>query len=103
MTRAAASPVHAWAKRRQLQGGPAFVGLRHGAVTNQRLTGGAIARVIKRRAEAAGPDPALFSGHSLRRGFATTAFRSGVIERRIMQQCRWKTTQEMSGYISQGE
>src|SRR4051812_29946260 len=42
----------AWAEAARLEGGPAFVSLRHGAVTNERLTGGGIARVIKRRAEA---------------------------------------------------
>jgi hypothetical protein len=31
------------------------------------------AKVIKKRAEAAGLDPALFSGHSMRAGFLTSA------------------------------
>lgn len=93
----------AWVEAAQFESGPAFIGLRHGAVTKQRLTGGGVARVIKRRATDAGLDAALFSGHSLRRGFATTAFRRGVAEHRIMQQGRWSTTQAMRGYIAEGE
>jgi len=44
--------------------GPAFRNLRNGRVTAERLSGGGIARMVKRRAEAAGFAPELFSGHS---------------------------------------
>ena len=59
--------------------------------------------MVKRRAGAAGYAPELFSGHSLRSGFATTAARAGVAEHRIMRQGRWTTSQAMRGYIHEGE
>jgi integrase len=53
-------------------------------VSEQRLAGDSIGRMVKRRAELAGLDPDLFGGHSLRYGFATTAARVGVAEHKIM-------------------
>jgi hypothetical protein len=47
--------------------------------------------------------PELFSGHSLRSGFATTAARGGVAEHEIMRQGGWNTSQGMWGYIQEGE
>jgi hypothetical protein len=47
-------------------------------VTGERLAGAGIARMAQRRAQAAGLDPALFSGRSLRSGLATTAARNGA-------------------------
>jgi len=87
----------------RLVDGPAFRNLRNGAVTGERIAGGGIARVVKRRAQAAGLDPALFSGHSLRSGFATTVARHGAPEHKIMRQGRWTTSAAMRGYIREGE
>jgi hypothetical protein len=50
----------AWVEAARLVDGPAFRNLRNGAVTGERIAGGGIARVVKRRAQAAGLDPALF-------------------------------------------
>jgi integrase len=93
----------AWVEAARLVDGPAFRNLRNGAVTGERIAGGGIARVVKRRAQAAGLDPALFSGHSLRSGFATTAARHGAPEHKIMRQGRWTTSAAMRGYIREGE
>jgi len=99
-------PVRAWRgwlERSGLQDGPAFRRLSNGRVTLERIAGDGIARMVKRRAKAAGYAPDLFSGHSLRSGFATTAARAGVAEHRIMRQGRWMTSQAMRGYIQEGE
>jgi len=88
----------AWVETAGIEDGPAFRNLRNGRVTAERLSGGGIARMVKRRAEAAGFAPELFSGHSLRSGFATTAARAGVAEHKIMRQGRWTTSQAMQGY-----
>ena len=72
-------------------------------MTVERLSGNGVARMVKRRAGAAGFAPELFSGHSLRSGFATTAARAGVAEHKIMRQGRWTTSQAMRGYIQEGE
>ncbi len=50
-----------------------------GRIGNARLSGDAIAAIVKRRVADIGLSPALYSGHSLRAGFATSAaaFRHG--------------------------
>ena len=99
-------PVRAWRlwlERSGIEKGPAFRRLSNARVTAERIAGDGIARMVKRRAKVAGYAPELFSGHSLRSGFATTAARAGVAEHRIMRQGRWTTSQAMRGYIQEGE
>jgi len=50
------------------------------------MTGHAVGEVIKRRAAAAGLDPDLYGGHSLRAGFVTQAFKAGANSRSIRRQ-----------------
>jgi hypothetical protein len=57
-------------------------------VTGERLAGAGIARMVQRRAQAAGLDPALFPGPWLRSGLATTAAGNGAPEHKIMRQGR---------------
>ena len=73
--------------------------VRHGRLAAGRLDAGSIARVVKRAAAAAGLDPALYAGHSLRAGFATQAFLNGVTEVPIMRQTRHKSLNTLRKYI----
>lgn len=57
-----------------------------GVIKPARLSGHAINEVVKRRAAAAGLDPELYGGHSLRAGFVTQAFKSGADSRSIRRQ-----------------
>jgi site-specific recombinase XerD len=84
--------------------GPAFRAVARGghAVRPTRLSDRAVAEIIKRRALAAGLDPALFSGHSLRAGFATEAYAQGVPELAIMRHGRWRSAATMRGYVEEG-
>jgi len=66
------------------------------------LSDRAIAEVVKRAAQAAGYDPARFSGHSLRAGLVTTAAAAGVDERTIMEQTGHKTTTMVRRYMRRG-
>ncbi|MBU0513596.1 MAG: tyrosine-type recombinase/integrase [Proteobacteria bacterium] len=63
---------------------------------------GAAALVVKRTAEAAGLDPARFSGHSLRAGFATSAAARGVNTFSIMDQTGHKRTDTLKRYVRLG-
>ena len=100
---AATCPVRsyrAWIAAASLTLGPAFRAVdRHGRVAAGRLDAGSIARVVKRAAAAAGLDPALYAGHSLRAGFATQAFLNGVTEVSIMRQTRHKSLNTLRKYI----
>ena len=74
---------------------------RHGRV-GDGLSDKAVALVVKRRAEAAGLDPALFSGHSLRAGLATSAAAHGLEERDIQRQTRHRSVAVLRRYIRDG-
>lgn len=72
-----------------------------GGAADGRLTGQAIALVVKRAADRAGLDPAAaWSGHSLRRGFATEAYRKGADRLRIARHGGWDdNSRALSGYV----
>lgn len=72
---------------------------RHGTLATAPMSGRAIAELVKRYAVRAGLDPALFSGHSLRAGFATQAALGGAGDREIMRQGRWSNPRTVHGYI----
>lgn len=59
---------------------------RNGRIGENALSGRAVAEAIKRAAARCGLDPALYSGHSLRAGFVTTAAARGASERSIARQ-----------------
>jgi site-specific recombinase XerD len=80
----------------------AFVGInRWGHLATRGLSDRAIAAIITARARAAGL-PGHWAGHSLRRGFATTAYRAGTAEIALMRHGRWRSTAAMRGYIDEG-
>lgn len=67
--------------------GPLFCQIdRHGNLKDGGLAGQAITRMIKKRVQAAGLDPAPYSGHSLRAGFVTAASVGGAPDHKIMAQ-----------------
>jgi integrase len=57
---------------------------------------------VKRYAVAAGLDPALYAGHSLRAGLATSAAIAGASERAIMNQTGHRSTSMVRRYIRDG-
>jgi site-specific recombinase XerD len=75
-------PVQAlqdWLQAAEISEGPVFRRISaSGLVTSQRLYAGTVARIVKRYAKAAGLDPDLYAGHSLRAGFATAALDAGA-------------------------
>lgn len=75
---------------------------RWGRLWETGLTSGAVAKLVKRAARRAGLDAALYSGHSLRAGFATTAARAGKHERAIMAHTRHKSERVLREYIREG-
>lgn len=76
---------------------------RHGHLGETGLTGRSIARILKSRALAAGLDPNLISGHSLRSGHATTAAENGADDRSIMATTGHKDRRTLDGYVQQGK
>jgi site-specific recombinase XerD len=74
---------------------------RHGRL-GERLSTRAVAKIVQRRVDLAGLDARVFSGHSLRAGFATSAAAAGVEERIIMKTTRHRSTSVLRRYIRDG-
>lgn len=55
--------------------------------------------IVDRRADDAGLDPSLFSGHSLRAGLATSAAAAGLEERDIQRQTRHQSVEQLRRYV----
>jgi len=70
-----------------------------GRLTGEALSDKAVARLVKQAAAAAGLDPALFSGHSLRAGLATAAGDAGAGLADLMRQTRHTSTEVALGYL----
>jgi integrase len=101
-TDSALCPVAAlenWITASGITGGPLFRAVdRHGNV-RQSLSDKAVSLIVKARAEAAGLDPALFSGHSLRAGLATSAAAAGLAEGDIQRQTRHRSVTQLRRYV----
>jgi integrase len=92
--------VRAWLKISGVAEGPLFRKVpQRGPVGGERLSGLAVARVVKLVAQAAGLDASSFSGHSLRSGFATSAAGAGKSERAIMRHTGHRTVEAVRRYI----
>jgi integrase len=102
----ATCPVRAWRAWLVVSGiteGPAFRPVdRHGHIGLTRLSGQAVALVMKRHAARVGLDPGEVAGHSLRAGLATSAAAVGVPERVIANQTGHKGTAMLRRYIREG-
>ena len=72
---------------------------RAGQVTDEPMSDRAVARLVQAVARAAGYDPALFGGHSLRAGFITSAARTGASIFKIQEISRHRSLQVLAGYV----
>lgn len=69
--------LRAWLAQAAITEGPVFRPVdRHGRLGARRLSGEAVADVVKRAARGSGLDPCFFAGHSLRAGHVTQAKRN---------------------------
>jgi integrase len=95
--------LRAWIEAAELTEGPVFRPVKGSTVGAARLSDKAVARLVKRAAEAAGLEPSRLSGHSLRSGLATAAAKAGKSERSIMAQTGHRSAQMVRRYIRDGE
>jgi integrase len=71
-----------------------------GKISDERLTSGSFARVVKLYIERIGGlDPAVFSGHSLRSGFLTSSAESGTSLIRLADHSRHTSLDTLRGYV----
>lgn len=82
------------------QTGPVFRRLTRGdALTADPITDKTVARLVKACALAAGLDPAIFSGHSLRAGFLTEAAAKRANLFKMKDHSRHKSLDTVAGYV----
>jgi integrase len=96
-------PINAlkdWLRAACIHQGPVFRQIfKGGRVTNARLSDRAIAEIFKNYAKRVGLDPTLFSGHSLRAGFLTSAAQGGASIFKLRDVSRHRSMDTLSGYI----
>ena len=91
--------VEDWLAVSGITAGPLFRPvLRSGRVLETRLGDQSVADIVKRWAEAAGFDPEMFSGHSLRAGLVTSALAAGADPLKIMDITRHTQVQTLKAY-----
>jgi len=93
--------LRAWLEASGITEGPLFRPVRRGgAVLPSRLSGRAVALVVKRSVLAAGVgEAARYGGHSLRSGLVTAAAEAGVQERVIAEQTGHRSMTVLRRYI----
>jgi integrase len=91
--------LKAWLEAASIESGTVFRSVtRHGKIA-ARMSGYAVALVVKKYAGVLGLEPAAYSGHSLRAGLATSAAIAGVSERAIMNQTGHRSSAMVRRYI----
>ena len=92
-----------WLEVTGSEGGALFRSVtRGGRVSENRIRGRTVCRIVKKRVRAIGLDPSDFGAHSLRAGFATSAAAGGASERHIMRQTGHRSLETLRGYIREG-
>jgi len=92
--------INAWLAISGLTSGPLFRAVRLGGkISDEALKPDCTARVIKKYARRIGLDAAIYSGHSLRSGFLTSAAESGAFLLRMADQSRHKSLEALRGYV----
>ncbi|MGV3550160.1 site-specific integrase [Rhizobium sp.] len=97
--------LEAWLDQAGITAGPVFRPVnRHGHVEySLRLSGEAVSIVVKEAVGLIGFDTALYSGHSLRAGLATSAAMAGVPTHKIRQTTGHGSDSMLSRYIRDGD
>ena len=97
--------LHHWREKSNASSGPIFCQILKGnKITTHAISSNSINKIIKTLAVTCQlPQAENYSGHSLRRGFATTASQKGASFSAIMRQGRWRHEGTVHGYIEEGQ
>lgn len=95
--------LKAYMDQSNITDGPLFRPLGVVGLGEERLTDHGVAYIVKCRTTLAGFDPTMFSGHSLRAGFATSAAQAGAQSWEIMKQTGHRSETTVRRYIRESE
>ena len=99
-----ARALREWLDAAGIEAGPIFRPIKKaGTVSGERLTDRSVANIVKAYAGRAGFDANLFSGHSLRSGFLTSAAAKGASIFKMMDVSRHKSVDTLRGYVRDAE
>jgi integrase len=91
--------LKAWMTAAKITRGPVFRPLdRNGAPKARHMVPQSVALIVKGAARAAGLDPAIYSGHSLRAGHVTEARSRGVADSQTMATTGHKRVETLDMY-----
>jgi integrase len=94
----------AWLAAAAIGEGPVFRPINKvGKVSSTRLSDRSVANIVKQYAERVGLDAKMFSGHSLRSGFLTSAAANGASVFKMMDVSRHKSADTLRGYVQDAE
>ncbi len=92
--------VETWLAAAKISDGPLFRRIvRGGHIQAAGLDGQSVAKIVKYYAEQAGLDPRAFAGHSLRRGFLSSAADAGASALKMQAQSRHKSLNMLLAYV----
>lgn len=96
--------VQAWLAASGITTGPIFRSVgKAGRVSDQALSAGSVADLVKEYAGLVGLDAATFSGHSLRAGFLTSGAEAGASVFKLMEVSRHKSVDTLRGYVRRAD
>jgi site-specific recombinase XerD len=95
--------VDAWLAKAGINTGFVFRSVLKGGRLGGPLPAQSVAHIVKAYATRAGLDARIFSGHSLRAGFCTSAAEHGASVWKMMDVSRHKSVQTLRGYVRNAE
>jgi site-specific recombinase XerD len=95
--------LKAWLNSSGIREGAIFRRVNKADRLGDRLTAQSVALIVKAYAKRAGLDPRLFSGHSLRAGFLTSAAQHGASIFKMMDVSRHRSVDTLRGYVRDAE
>lgn len=95
----AVAALDAWLAASGITEGAIFRSVRGKVVGRSAINARQVARIVKARAKAIGLDPNLFSGHSLRSGFITSAADAGATLASIAKHAGHEKLDTTMGYV----
>jgi site-specific recombinase XerD len=96
--------LRAWLQAAGIEGGAIFRPIgKASKLRSGRLTDRSVANIVKAYAARAGLDATVFSGHSLRSGFLTSAAANGASIFKMMDVSRHKSVDTLRGYVCDAE
>ena len=99
-----ARALTAWLNAAGIGEGPVFRPINKvGKVSSARLSDRSVANIVKAYADRAGLDGRMFSAHSLRSGFLTSAAANGASIFKMMDVSRHKSADTLRGYVQDAE